>query len=367
MPIAFLIFLPLLLTFVVAANYVERKIAAFTQDRLGPYEVGPKGLLQPIADLLKLLQKEDIAPLAADKKIYLLAPIIIFTAIFAGFAVVPLTPNTVGSGVQVGVFYILAITSMDVIGILMAGWGSNNKYSLYGAVRSVAQIVSYEIPLGLSVLCVVMICQSLDLQEISFQQGIFSEEKTTYLFGLKSLGIDVGNSKSFINGGFLTWNIVRMPFLIVALAVFFVASLAEANRTPFDIPEAEAELVAGYHTEYSGFRWAMLMLGEYGMMLLVSFLAAILFLGSWNTPLPNIGSFELANYTSGDPNDLSGTIWGAFWLVSKAAIFVFFQMLARWTYPRLRVDQLMNLCWKYLTPIILVVLLLCGIWRLLMV
>jgi len=364
---AFLIFLPLLLTFVIAANYVERKIAAFAQDRLGPDEVGPKGILQPVADLLKLLQKEDIVPLAADQKLYLVAPIIIFTAVFAGYAVVPLTSEVVGSGAKVGVFYLLAIASMDVIGILMAGWGSNNKYSLYGSVRSVAQIISYEIPLGLSVLCVVMISQSLDLQEISFQQGIWADnyykkegvEYTNYLFGMSATGIETS--------GIFAWNIVRMPFLIIALLIFFIASLSEANRAPFDIPEAESELIAGYHTEYSGFRWAMLMLGEYGIMLLVSFLAAILFLGSWNTPFPNIGEFELAKMTSGAPGSIAGNLWGAFWLISKAAFFVFFQMLARWTYPRLRVDQLMSLCWKYLTPIILIVLFLCGIWRLLMV
>lgn len=353
MPIAFFIFLPFLLTFVIIANYVERKIAAFAQDRLGPYEVGPKGLLQPVADLLKLLQKEDIVPLAADKKLYLLAPAIIFTAVFAGYAVVPLTSGLIGSAADVGVFYLLAIASMDVIGILMAGWGSNNKYSLYGSIRSVAQIVSYEIPLGLSVLCVVMLCQSLNLQEISKAQT------GGYLFGMESWGIKVD--------GFLAWNIVKAPFLIIALVVFFIASLSEANRAPFDIPEAESELIAGYHTEYSGFRWAMLMLGEYGMMLLVSFLAAILFLGSWNTPLPNIGDFRLADYTNGTPSELSGHLWGGFWLIAKASIFIFFQMLARWTYPRLRVDQLMSLCWKYLTPIMLGVLFLTGLWRLWMV
>ncbi len=366
--IAFFIFLPMLLTFVVLANYAERKIAAFVQDRLGPYEVGPKGILQPIADLLKLLQKEDIIPAKADRLMHLLAPIVIFVAMFAGFAVLPLTPNLVGANVSIGLFYLLAIVSIDVIGILMAGWGSNNKFSLYGAMRSASQIVSYEVPLGISVLCAVVIAQSLNLQEITYQQGIWvtdvasGQDIPNYLFGLSSLGIDITE-----NGGFLSWNIVRMPLLIIPFAIFFIASLAEANRAPFDLPEAESELVSGFHTEYSGFRWAIIMLGEYGVMLLSAFLGVILFFGGWNTPLPNIGELKLAEYTSGSLDSWTAHAWGVFWMLSKVSLFIFFQMLARWTYPRLRVDQLMSLCWKYLTPIALAMLLICCVWRLLMI
>ncbi len=352
--ITFLFYLPFLLLFVVIGVYGERKISAFIQSRYGPMEVGPKGLLQTIADLLKMLQKENIVPGAADRFFFQTAPIIIFIAIFAGYAVLPLTLGVEGAGIRTGVFFLLAIVSLDVLGILMAGWSSNNKYSLFGAMRSMAQIISYEIPLGLSVLCVVMIAQSLDLQEITQQQGIFSKEKV-WLFGLASLDIDVTEV-----GGFLSWNVFRSPFLWLVFIVFFISGLAESNRAPFDLPESESELVGGYHTEYSGFRWGIFMLGEYGMMLLVSFLAVILFFGGWNTPLPNIGQAKLAEWTS-------GPVWGAFWLVSKAMFFIFVQMWVRWTYPRLRVDQLMSVSWKYLTPAALVLVFICGIWRLLMV
>ena len=365
---SFFFFLPFLLLFAVFAIWSERKIAAFVQDRLGPMEVGRYGLLQTIADLLKLIQKEDIVPTAADRRLFLTAPVLIFVSVFAGFAVLPLTPSINGANTEVGIFYLLAIVSLDVVGILMAGWGSNSKYALYGAMRSVSQIISYEIPLGLTVLCVVMISQTLDLQAISYQQGIWYNDialyagQENYLFGLKALGIEITET-----GGFLSWNIVRMPFLFLAFIIFFIASLAEANRAPFDLPEAESELVGGYHTEYSGFRWALIMLSEYGMMLLVAFLGSILFLGSWNTPFPNIGSLELALWTSGVPGSLAGNLWGAFWLISKALSIVFLQMMVRWTYPRLRVDQLMSLCWKYLTPAALVLIVLCGVWRLWMV
>ncbi len=362
----FLFFLPFILTYTVFAVYAERKIAAFIQDRMGPMQVGYYGLAQTIADLLKLLQKEDIVPQAADRKLFLMAPIIIFTAIFAGFATLPLTSGFTGSQAQVGVFFLLAVVSLDVIGILIAGWSSNSKYSLFGALRSVAQIISYEIPLGLTVLCVVMISQSFDLQEISYQQGIWwptlDAQAQNYLFGLKALGIETTGI-----GGFLTWNIVRMPLFFLVFLIFFIASLAESNRAPFDLPEAESELIGGFHTEYSGFRWAIIMLSEYAMMLLVSLLGAILFLGSWNTPFPNIGSMKLAEWTSGTPGTWIAHVWGGFWLISKAFFLIFVQMWVRWTYPRLRVDQLMTLCWKYLIPASLLLVLLSGVWRLLMI
>ena len=345
--------------FVVVGVYLERKVSAFIQDRMGPMEVGKWGLLQLIADLLKLLQKEDIVPKAADKWLFLGAPFVIFAAVFAAYAVMPLAPGLSGSGAAVGVFYLLTILSVDVIGILMAGWGSNNKYALFGAMRSVAQIVSYEVPLGLAVLCVVMLTQTLDLQVISFQQGIYSPE-TIYLFGLRNLNVDVTQV-----GGFLSWNVVRNPFLLIVYVIFFIASLAECNRAPFDLPEGESELVGGFHTEYSGMRYALLMLSEYGMMLLVSLLGAVLFLGSWNTPFPNIGPVRLADWTSGEPGTLLGYLSGAFWLLSKALLGVLVQMWVRWTLPRLRVDQLMYLGWKVLTPVGLVLFFVSGVWKLL--
>ena len=358
MPLTTLIFiLPFLLVYTIFAIYAERKISAFIQDRLGPMETGPYGLIQSVADLLKLIQKEDIIPAAADRWLFKVAPIIIFASVFAGFSVLPLAPSWTGAGISSAVFFLLAIVSLDVIGIMIAGWSSNNKYSVLGTMRSAAQIISYEVPLGLSVLCVCMICQTLDLQQISYQQGIYSEQPQ-YLFGIKSWGIE-----TTATGGFLAWNIFRMPLLFIVWVIFFIASLAESNRAPFDLPEAESEIVAGFQTEYSGFRWAVIMLAEYGMMLLVSILGAVLFLGSWTTPLPNIAALRLAEWTSGTPGMLSSTLWGIFWLLGKALFFVAIQIWGRWTYPRLRVDQLMNLSWKYLTPLALVLVILCGLWK----
>ena len=362
----FLFFLPLLLTFTVFAVYLERKIAAFIQDRLGPMEVGPYGLLQTVADLLKLLQKEDIINDKADKKLFVLGPILIFVAIFSGFSVLPLTSEWTGSSTEVGIFFMLAIISLDVLGVLMAGWGSNSKYSLLGAMRAVAQIISYEVPLVLSILCVLVISQTLDLQEIAYQQSVFVQEVLpeykNYLFGLSQLGVDVTNI-----GGVLTWNIVRFPLSIFAFIVFFICILAESNRAPFDLPEAESELIGGFHTEYSGFRWAFLMLSEYGMMLLLSILGAVLFFGAWNSPFPNLGTFKLAEWTSGSPGTFLAIVLGIFWLLTKAFLIIFLQMWVRWAFPRLRVDQLMSLAWKYLTPFSLILLFIASVWRIWMV
>lgn len=365
--IAFLFFLFFVALFALIGVYSERKISAFIQDRLGPMEVGHYGLLQTVADIIKLLFKEDIVPSSADRRLFKMAPLFIFVSVFAGFAVIPLTPSLIGSGIEVGVFYLMSIISLDVIGILMAGWASYSKYPLLGAMRAVAQIISYEIPAGLAILAVVMISQSLNLQDICYQQGIWinelsEETRANYLFGIKASGIDVTQV-----GGFLTWNIFRMPFLIIAFIIYFIASLAECNRAPFDIPEAESELIGGFHTEYSGLRWAFIMLSEYGMMLLVSFLGVILFLGGWNTLLPNIGVIALADWTSGQPGTIYGAITAIFWLFSKTFVLVFIQMWVRWTYPRLRVDQLMYLCWKVLIPFSLGIVLLSGIWRLMMI
>ncbi len=350
-------FLPFLLLYAIGAIYGERKVSAFIQDRLGPMEVGYYGVLQSVDDMLKLLQKEDIVPAKADSFLFKIAPVIIFTAVFAGFAVLPLSPLWPGASVSSGVFFLLAIVALDVIGIITAGWSSNNKYSMLGTFRSAAQIISYEVPLGLSVLCVCMVGQTLDLQEISIQQGLHSTEPI-YLFGISSLGIDITTA-----GGFLSWNILRMPLLFPVWVIFFIASLAECNRTPFDLPEAESELVAGFQTEYSGFRWAVIMLGEYAMMLLVSILGAVLFFGSWNTPFPDIGPVKLGTWTSGPAGTVWASLWGMFWLLSKSLIFVMVQMWIRGTYPRLRVDQLMSLSWKYLTPAALLLVILCGIWK----
>jgi NADH-quinone oxidoreductase subunit H len=351
-----LFILPFLVVYTIVAVYAERKISAFMQDRLGPMEVGYYGILQTVADLLKLLQKEDLVPAQANKFLFKAAPLLIFVPIFLGFSVLPLSAEW-GFGFSSAVFFLLAIISLDVIGIVIAGWASNNKYSMLGTMRSVAQIISYEVPLSLAVLCVCVFTQSLDLQEISYQQSILNTGAVP-LFGIKGLP-DVSHV-----GGLLTWNVFRMPVLFFVWIIFFIASLAESNRAPFDLPEAESELVAGYQTEYSGFRWAVIMLAEYAMMLLVSFVGVILFWGSWNTPLPNLGSVTLADWTTGQSGSYSIHTWGIFWLVFKTFTMVAIQIWIRWTYPRLRIDQLTSLSWKFLTPIAFVLLLICALWKL---
>ncbi len=306
--------------FALFAVWWERKISAHMQDRLGPMRTGSwHGWAQTIADILKLIQKEDIIPSAADRLTYKLAPYVVFGGSYAAYAAIPFSAALVGSEINIGLFYVVSISSVVVVGLLMAGWGSNNKWSLFGALRSAAQIVSYEIPVALSILAVVMVAGTFDLQEINRAQG----------------------------GSVLNWFILRNPFMVIAGLIYFVASLAEVNRTPFDIPEAESELVAGYHTEYGGMRFAILFLAEYSNMFAVSAIAATIFLGGWNSPF---GSF------------LSGPIWGAFWFLAKGMGFIFVQMWLRWTLPRLRVDQLMYVGWKVLIPFSFVVVIGVGVW-----
>ncbi|RCK74462.1 MAG: NADH-ubiquinone oxidoreductase chain H [Ignavibacteriae bacterium] len=306
------------------AVWLERKVSAHMQDRLGPmYTGGWHGWAQTIADIIKLLQKEDIVPAAADKKLHLLAPYIVFIGSYAAFAAIPFSSEYIGSHLNLGIFYIIAVSSLVVVGLLMAGWSSNNKWSLFGAMRSAAQIVSYEIPTALSLLAVVMIAGTLNLQEINKMQS----------------------------GWFWNWFIFsKFPFVFIAFLIYFVASLAEVNRTPFDIPEAESELVAGYHTEYTGMKFAMFFLAEYANMFAVSAIASAVFLGGWNSPF---GDF------------MSGPIWGVFWFVAKGMFFIFVQMWLRWTLPRTRVDQLMYVSWKVLTPFAFFCIFAIGIWLML--
>ncbi|MGA9116102.1 MAG: NADH-quinone oxidoreductase subunit NuoH [Bacteroidota bacterium] len=307
--------------FALFAVWLERKIAAHMQDRLGPMRTGGwHGWAQTIADILKLIQKEDIVPSAADRVLFVLAPFVVFTGSYAAFAAIPFSAAYIGSEIHIGLFYVLSISSLAVVGLLMAGWASNNKWSLLGAMRSVAQIVSYEIPVALSLLAVVMAAGSLDLQEINRAQS----------------------------GMFWNWYVFRhFPLLLLACILYFVASLAEVNRTPFDIPEAESELVAGYHTEYSGMKFALFFLAEYANMFAVSAVAATVFFGGWNSPLGDV---------------LSGPFWGAFWFLLKGMSFVFLQIWLRWTLPRLRVDQLMHIGWKVLIPLSFLVVLGTGAW-----
>jgi NADH-quinone oxidoreductase subunit H len=323
--------LPLLfiLPYALVTVWMEMKISAHMQDRVAYMRTGWHGIAQPIADILKLIQKENTVPAVADKVLFALAPYLIFVGTYAGFAALPFSSAYIGSNIDLGVFYIVAVSSLVVIGILMAGWSSNNKWSLFGAMRSAAQIVSYEIPTALSILVAVMITQTLNLQEASkFQEG--------------------GILDWVVFGGPLPWvkKLLILPFTLVTFVILFVASVAEVNRTPFDLPEAESELVQGYNTEYSGMKFAIFYLAEYANMFLVSAIAASLFLGGWASPF---GEF------------LSGPVWGAFWFISKGMFFIFLQVWIRWTLPRLRVDQLMFTSWKVLTPFLFVCIFAVGL------
>jgi len=316
--------------------YLERKVSAWMQDRVGPNRTGPFGLFQTIADFLKMLQKEDAVSSEVDKKLYNIAPVLVFAGSFAVYAVIPFSSKLIGSEIEVGLFYALAVSSFVVAGILMAGWSSNNKYSLLGAMRSAAQIVSYEIPTALVVLGMVMLLGTLSLTKISDMQ-------TAYFWNWNIFGGPELSVTKFI----------LIPFMLVGFVIMFISTLAEVNRTPFDIPEAESELVAGYFTEYCGMKWAMFMLSEYGNMFAVSAIVSILFFGGYQSPFGYLG------------NTL-GLHWlipyeQAFWFIFKGWFFIFVQMWLRWTLPRLRVDQLMTVCWKYLIPYAFVNLILIGI------
>ena len=320
--------------------YLERKISAWIQDRVGPNRVGPFGLFQTVADFIKMMQKEDATPTDIDGKLYNLAPVLVFTGCFAAYAAIPFSSKLIGSEVEVGIFFILAVSSFTVAGILMAGWSSNNKYALLGAMRSAAQIVSYEIPTALVVLSMVMLMGTLSLTKIS-------EMQTAYFWNWNILGgATLGLSKFLL-----------IPFMIVGFIIIFISTLAEVNRTPFDIPEAESELVAGYFTEYCGMKWAMFMLAEYGNMFAVSAIVSILFFGGYHSPFGYLGNSLGINWLI--PYEQ------AFWFVAKGWFFILVQMWLRWTLPRLRVDQLMSLCWKYLIPYAVVNLVVIGIISLL--
>lgn len=351
-----LFYLAALLAIVVVVFYAERKLAAFIQDRLGPMEVGPYGLLQAFADLLKMIQKEDLAPSSADRRVFLAAPILIFALVFTAFALLPAGPQHVPADAATGLLLMVAVVGLDVVGLLLSGYASNSKFSLLGSLRAISQMFSYEVPLGLCLLAVAVFSQSLNLYEIGLQQ---STGYGNWLFSLPFLKADVT-----LVGGFLSWNLVRMPLFAVLFVIFYICILAESNRAPFDLAEGESELVGGFHTEYSGFRWALFFLSEYAMMVLLCGLASILFLGGWNTPLPNIGPLRLADWTGADVWHWSGPIWAVFWLMLKTTGLCVSQIWVRWTFPRLRADQLMHLCWKVLTPFALAIVVLAAAWRL---
>lgn len=311
-----------ILLYALVTIYLEMKVAAHVQDRLAYMRTGWHGVLQPIADFIKLLQKEDIISVAADRKLFILAPYIVFIGTYGGYAAIPFSSIFIGANIDLGAFFIVAVSSLVVVGILMAGWASNNKWSIFGAVRSAAQMISYEVPTVLAMIVGVMITGSLNLQDVvKFQAG-----------GIQDWVVFGGPLP-------LLQKLLISPFTIVTFLILFVASLAEVNRTPFDLPEAESELVQGFFTEYSGMRWALFYVAEYANMFLVSAVAVSFFLGGWGSPFGSA---------------LSGPIWGFFWFVMKGMVLIFLQIWLRWTLPRLRVDQLMYTSWKVLTPFLIV-------------
>ena len=306
----------LLFAAVVAGSltYFERKVAARIQSRMGPIEIGFSGYIQWVADAIKLLLKEDIIPKDVDEALFRLAPYIAFLGAGMTYLVAPFSKHLILADLNVGVLYFLAVSSVTVIGILMAGWASSNKWSLIGGIRSSAQIVSYEIPSALSVLPVILYAGSLSTQDVVKAQAGWA--------------------------GF-HWFIFQNPFIFISFFVFFIAMLAENNRIPFDLPEAESELVAGYNIEYSGMRFAMFFLAEYSNVFILSAFAVTLFLGGWQ-PL-----FGIHLIIPGTVIDL----WALFTFFFKTSIMVFLVLTIRWTLPRVRIDQLMRVCWEYLIPI----------------
>jgi NADH-quinone oxidoreductase subunit H len=296
-----------LMTAIAYTTYFERKVVAHIQNRIGPNRAGPIGLFQPIADAIKLLFKEEIEPSSVNKFIYIFAPVLSFVAAITAFAVIPVGNwinigghriELIISDLGIGILFILAVSSLGIYGVVLAGWSSNSKYSLLGGIRSTAQLISYEVSIGLGILGVLLLSQTLSINEIVRQQS----------------------------GSIFNWYFFRQP---VAFFIYFISAIAETNRSPFDLPEAESELVAGYHTEYSGMRFGIFYLGEYANMITVSAIAASLFFGGWNGPiLPPI-----------------------IWFIIKVVAFLFIYVWVRGTLPRLRYDQLMRFGWMVLFPL----------------
>jgi NADH-quinone oxidoreductase subunit H len=329
-------------------TFLERKVIAFMQVRLGPMRVGPWGLLQPIADGLKLMLKEDIVPARADRWIFSLAPVITLIPAFIVFAVIPFggqdaihipaihipilnldiaarTTDLFITNLNIGVLYVLSISSIGILGIILGGWASNSKYPLLGALRSAAQMVSYEVALGFSVMGVLMIAGTLDLVEIVNAQ--------------KATGI---------------WNVFVQP---VGFLLFFICGVAENNRAPFDLPEAESELVAGFHTEYSGFRFSLFFLAEYAAMIVISSMAVTLFWGGWLRPFPNVGFLDFMDAIPAAITGVIGLSWlgpavmAVVWFAVKVLILLYLYLWFRASWPRYRYDQLMKVGWSYLLPL----------------
>lgn len=313
---------------VLVTVWLERKISAAAQQRIGPEFIGPLGVLAPVADGLKLIFKEDTVPAKADSLLFTLGPVIVVIPVFLSYMIVPFGQNLVVTNVGMGVFLWIALSSVVPIGLLMSGYASNNKYSLLGGLRAAAQSISYEIPLALSVLAIAMMSNSLSTVDIVDQQSGY---------------------------GILGWNIWRQP---VGFLVFWIAALAECERIPFDLPEAEEELVAGYQTEYSGMKFALFYLGSYVNLVLSALLFAVLYLGGWEFPIPlNLLAGWLGVSEANPIFQVVTASLGITMTLLKAYFLVFLAILMRWTVPRVRIDQLLDLGWKFLLPVSLVNLL----------
>jgi NADH-quinone oxidoreductase subunit H len=307
--------------------WMERKIAGRIQDRLGPTRVGGKfGWLQTLADGLKLIAKEDVVPKEADAMLFRIAPYVSFAASFAGYLALPFADGWVGQYVNVGVFFIIAIVGLEVFGVILAGYSSGSKWSLFGGMREAAQVVSYEVPMGMCVVIPVLICGTMNPITIANMQA----------------------------GLFTNWLIFHDPFTFLVFWVYFTCAIASVNRAPFDLAEAESELVAGFHTEYSGLRWSFFFMAEYGSMFLVSGLAAILFFGGWHGPIPIFTAPVLTEVPLASQDNAWWFIARAVGVVNfmgKAVVGVTVMMWVRWTLPRLRIDQVITTCLKYCVPL----------------
>lgn len=320
------------------ATYVERKISADIQDRVGPNRVGPYGILQFLADAVKMLAKEDFVPTGGDRFLFNLAPVLVVGGALCAFAALPLSKYLVGADLNIGVFYILAVTTLIAPGILLGSWASENKWSLLGGLRAAAQIVSYEVPVALAILPVILISGTLQVGAIVEQQSwVFTVEE-----GAK-------NVPHF-------WNLFHNPFCFLSAFILFIGGLAETNRIPFDLPEAESELVSGFNTEFSGMRFGLYALAEFAEVFVMCAVLCALYLGGWHLPFIDIEKLGVDL-----PTLLVALVqFGIF--LGKTLFLVFVVMWLRWTLPRLRVDQLMGLCWKGLLPLALMNVLGTAIW-----
>jgi NADH-quinone oxidoreductase subunit H len=309
--------------------WLERKVSGRIQDRLGPTRVGGRfGWLQSIADGVKLIQKEDLIPADADRILFRLAPYVVMLGSFVAFLALPFSSGWVAQNLSVAVFFMLAVMSLEVFGVILAGYSSGSKWSLLGGMREAAQVVSYEVPMAICVVIPIMVAGTLNLNSIATQQS----------------------------GFFWNWYIFHSPPMFVASIVYFVCATASCKRAPFDLAEAESELVAGFHTEYSGMRWSFFFLAEYASMFAVSGIFAILFLGGWNGPIP---IFQMV----GLDQNIIGKLFGLINFIAKGAFMVFIMMWVRWSLPRLRIDQVMTTCLKYLLPISCGLLLISAVWE----